>query len=719
MGLRSQNNPQASFRDVFSATGRDAVNAAPPGIALEGHTATGGVIGDYVVGNTIYRTHTFTSSGTFNVTDIGNVDSTVDYLVVGGGGGGGGGYEAGGGGAGGFRTTCPEGPGGPGGSESSYTVSAGSYTVTVGGGGVGGPGAHGDGSPLQKGKNGNQSAFFPTPVSYPNPSYIRSEGGGGGGTYSPGNPVSEAEGIPGGSGGGAANCHPAGPASGGGASYEAGSSTPVPTQGYRGGNRGPQAHNAYYNGAGGGGAGAAGADQNDNTLPGSFGGNGKRTSIVGPTYTIGTPGPASAGGTGGGPSTAVTGGWLAGGGGGALYGYPNMAHLPQTRGAGGGGAGGHGGSPVVDATNALQSTGSGGGASGHTGRNGGHGGSGIVVIRYQIGTVQTDTAKATGGSISFTPGGKTVHVFTGSGTFTAPAPLNPTALSVEYLVVGGGGGGGSCVKTADALGGGGAGGLRSNHPEIPAPLRGGSYAFSVGVPYTVTVGGGGSGGIHNPNAHVGMRGQSGSNSEIYPTSQPYPHTDYIRSVGGGGGGSYEANTASNRDGIPGGSGGGGAGGSNGAGGAGNTPSDPNWPIPMGNPGGARGPNFGAGGGGGFTAAGTASDGSNNPGPGGNGITLSISGSPTGYAGGGGGGACGPFRGSFTGGTAVDGGGAGAPADGSNLPTYRGDSGTMGTGGGGGGAGGSNTPEPVYPLLADGLRFGGNGGSGIVIISYPT
>ena len=32
-----------------------------------------------------------------------------------------------------------------------------------------------------------------------------------------------------------------------------------------------------YNGAGGGGAGGAGADQNDNTLPGSFGGNGKRT----------------------------------------------------------------------------------------------------------------------------------------------------------------------------------------------------------------------------------------------------------------------------------------------------------------------------------------------------------------------------------------------------------------------------------------------------------
>ena len=47
---------------------------------------------------------------------------------------------------------------------------------------------------------------------------------------------------------------------------------------------------------------AAGGDQNNNTLPGSYGGNGKRTEISGPGYTIGTPGPASAGGTGGGPS---------------------------------------------------------------------------------------------------------------------------------------------------------------------------------------------------------------------------------------------------------------------------------------------------------------------------------------------------------------------------------------------------------------------------------
>ena len=176
-------------------------------------------------------------------------------------------------------------------------------------------------------------------------------------------------------------------------------STAVPTQGYGGGNRGPQPHAPYYNGAGGGGAGAAGADQNNNTFPGSFGGNGKRTTITGPAYTIGTPGPASAGGTGGGDSTAVTGGWLSGGGGGGLYQYSPTASLPQTRGAGGGGAGGNGGS-VVDATDAVASTGGGGGGSGHSGRVGGAGGSGIVVIRYQIGELVAPQNKATGGSIT-------------------------------------------------------------------------------------------------------------------------------------------------------------------------------------------------------------------------------------------------------------------------------------------------------------------------------
>ena len=42
--------------------------ALPP----QGHTATGGVISDYTVGPVVYRAHVFTSSGTFNVTELGS-----------------------------------------------------------------------------------------------------------------------------------------------------------------------------------------------------------------------------------------------------------------------------------------------------------------------------------------------------------------------------------------------------------------------------------------------------------------------------------------------------------------------------------------------------------------------------------------------------------------------------------------------------------------------
>ena len=64
-------------------------------------------------------------------------------------------------------------------------------------------------------------------------------------------------------------------------------------------------------------------------------------------------------------------------------------------------------------------TGGGGGGS-HTisAYPGGQGGSGICIIRYQIAELD-QTAKATGGSISFY-NGKTIHTFTSSGTFVKP-----------------------------------------------------------------------------------------------------------------------------------------------------------------------------------------------------------------------------------------------------------------------------------------------------------
>ena len=50
--------------------------------------------------NNVYRSHTFTGSGTFAVTALAtgpNIPNNVDYLIVGGGGGGGGDFYTGGG----------------------------------------------------------------------------------------------------------------------------------------------------------------------------------------------------------------------------------------------------------------------------------------------------------------------------------------------------------------------------------------------------------------------------------------------------------------------------------------------------------------------------------------------------------------------------------------------------------------------------------------------
>ena len=110
----------------------DLYNA--PAVAPQGMTATGGIISDYASGDYVYRAHTFTSSGTFVVSDVGNQSTSLDWLIVAGGGSGGGNI-GGGGGAGGLRTSMPEGPGGPSpSSESAITATVRTYTVTVGAG---------------------------------------------------------------------------------------------------------------------------------------------------------------------------------------------------------------------------------------------------------------------------------------------------------------------------------------------------------------------------------------------------------------------------------------------------------------------------------------------------------------------------------------------------------------------------------------------------------
>ena len=630
-----------------------------PGVNPGGHSASGGVINDYTEpGGNVYRAHVFTSSGTFNVTEVGTFESTVEYLVVAGGGAGGTGYYGGGGGAGGLRTNLSGHPK----AGSAYPISAspGSYTITIGGGGQFSPNVD------ARGSNGSNSQFGPPNVS--SPEAIVSFGGGGGGSRGP----SVRDGSPGGSGGGACST----PSTGGN-----GNTPPTsPPQG----NDGGDCPGSPDYGAGGGGAGEGG--QNGRSPYGNRGGDGVQVLIAGPA-------PATTGVGALNPSTSQY-QWFSGGGGSGRDGETPA----YNRGGYGGGAVGaeNDASQYAEAGTAASGGGGGGGtgsdSTGPTLSIGGNGGSGVVILRYKI--AETQTAKASGGSISFY-GGKTIHAFTSSGTFITPGSFSETC---EYFIVAGGGGGGTDnYPSARGAGGGGAGGLRTGTTPIGASQT-----------YTVTIGGGGRGGGVNGSGPGIQGGVNGSAT----TFGPGPLT--VKGGGGGGGhsspGDGDARTVAKDSSDPnGGSGGGGtnAPGTDGDGGSGGT---------YGNDGGdgEGGANYCGGGGGG--AGGTGSVGTNNaggdggigvqipstfrdpaaatalgrPGPGGASYWFAGGGAGNGTpAGGSGGGPGGPYAGGGP-------GGAGNSA-----------AGTQGLSNTGGGGGGSRQVT------------GGQGGSGIVVIAYPT
>ena len=295
-------------------------------------SATGGTVltcGDF-------KTHVFTSDGTFEVTSAGTSagSNTVEYLVVGGGAGGGDGSGSGGGGGGGYRTTYPS----P--ATGGLPVSVQSYSITVGAGGAEST------SPTARGSSGASSVF----------STITSAGGGGGGSENP--CISNVRnGAAGGSGGGAVF------APGGGG---AGNTPPVsPPQGNNGGNGG-----GNYSGGGGGGASAVGG--NGKPCGPGLGGAGSpiATAFFGPTSgSYGTPGPAA-------------GRYFAGGGGGGNQ-PPASPAAAQTGGAGGGGTGAVHPSTQGTAGTANTGGGGGGGLSAPVEPNG-SGGSGFVAIRYKF-----------------------------------------------------------------------------------------------------------------------------------------------------------------------------------------------------------------------------------------------------------------------------------------------------------------------------------------------
>jgi hypothetical protein len=323
----STSGQSVTFVYVDSTEGWINVNDAKDSAAgtVDFMAATGGTVttcGDFKV-------HTFTSPGTFCVSQVSTVDTdrnSVAYMVIAGAGGGGR-SAAGGGGAGGYRegrnstvvpyTASPKVAG------TGVTVGAQSYPITVGGGGTGGTGTNSTGT------NGSNSVF----------STITSAGGGGGG----------GPGQDGGSGGGAGHRNTEGQ----------GNTPPVtPPQGNDGGGS-PNPSNNAYAGSGGGGAASAGttATNTGNPSSGGPGGNGTPTEING---------------------TATT---RAGGGGGGAY-----ANGGGTGSAGSGGAGAGGTSPAGSGGNGTANTGSGGGGAGSNPgpASGGSGGSGIVILRYKF-----------------------------------------------------------------------------------------------------------------------------------------------------------------------------------------------------------------------------------------------------------------------------------------------------------------------------------------------
>lgn len=265
--------------------------------------------------------------------------------------------------------------------------------------------------------------------------------------------------------------------------------------------------------------------------------------------------------------------------------------------------------------------------------------------------------------------------------------------TVEYLVVGGGGGG----HVAPAQGGGGGGGLLSNHFSVPVPLRGSTLDFQnannlVGI-LTITVGTGGNEG--------GNGGSSALNTPFISLTATGGGTGGAPG-GSGGGANYPGPTSAGT-------------GSPGQGNSGGAPArNANYPSLTDNAAG------GGGGAGGVGNPGIA--GGPNPGIGGPGLDVSITGSPYVYSSGGGGGGGRawvfnygrphdtpvPYPGGY-GGSGGSGAGQGAATDPRGARNSSAAT-NYGAGGGGGAAAGSGT-------YAGSTRNGSSGAPGIVVLKY--
>ena len=301
------------------------------------------------------------------------------------------------------------------------------------------------------------------------------------------------------------------------------------------------------------------------------------------------------------------------------------------------------------------------------------------------------TWNATGGTI-ISSGGFNYHVFTAPGTFTINSFRGGTVLSA-LLIGGGGSGGNGGPPLSNGAGGGGAGGVVSSNDvlksigNISVIVGNGGVTNSNGENSSVVVGGstvtafgGGRGGTET---NSGVPGGSGGGGHGNPTNSQVNGGGSVPSPGGFSAGStfWSRLGGNGGNGAPSGSGGGGGGGG-GSGGNG-----------TGTRGGTGGLAHSAPG---FSAPliGPAIPAPVRP------VWLTAVGPTGNYAGGGGGG-------QFAAPDSPAPGGGGGAGRGAEFPGVSATAAVNCTGSGGGGG----TRAPV--------NFGGSGGSGIVIFSYPT
>jgi len=562
-------------------------------------------------GSNIYAIESYTYSGTADTADYTRVftkNTTCDILIVGGGGGGGGSIGGGGGGGSVIYST-------------NITIPTGTYTINIGKGGTGGVNQ-------TDGTSGvNTIAFGATAI-----------GGGRGGDYD----VSNSK-LSGGSGGGEGGGVNSGQAGAGVAALKGTNTIPNTSllftnyQYYV--NNGGLAfyqiagNNLSTRGGGGGGAGTAGGAGGGNaidTTTQGLGGDGIPITITGGSVYYG-----------------------AGGGGGG-----HRGNNAQASGKSGGlGGGGNGGSELGSVgSNGTDGTGFGAGGGGGTySFNGGKGGSGIVIIRYLVGTIPSTNLLTSEPTVISPVMTETVRSFAHSGGTESQTTHTITVgqnTMCDILIVGGGGGGGFHTG-----GGGGAGGYYFQTNTI---IASGTYIINVGK--------GGNGSANN-----NARGSNGNDTTF----------NGITAKGGGGGASDNDPTGN-------------SGGSGGGADWNGTPGADTDANTDGNAGGVpiniTGQYYGSGGGG------AGSSGFTN-GNGGTGKSNNITGTNTFYAAGGGGGRNEGSNWSGIGGSGIGGNGG----NGNTAAT----SGLNGTGSGGGGSGFITGPSAA------------NGGSGIVIIKFKS